>query len=208
MAASGYNVVRVFIEDAAVGNPNGQGVNPAYMQNVADFLQLARNNNMYVLITFWAIPREGGYQPTTALPNDLEGQNATYLWQPFIDAKKRYVQDFITALQTMNAPLDTIFAWEIENEPHFQTDQMPLSLTSGVVTTANGSSYDMSNPTDRQRKTSDTWRDRRPISADAESIHDSSTSRRCVAKPSDTLMQRRISDQWLDSLYMGYDRNR
>jgi hypothetical protein len=151
MSANGYNVVRVFVDSVhSVANTSGPGINPAYMQNVASFLTLAKKHNLYVIITADGIPRNGGYYPTAPKPLSIDGNNVVYLTQPYIDAKKRYLQDFIAALKNANAPMDTLFAWEVENEPYFEENNKPLSLNHGNVTTANGGTYDMSDATSRQ----------------------------------------------------------
>jgi endo-1,4-beta-mannosidase len=51
----------------------------------------------------------------------------------------------------MGAPIEMIFSFQLRNEMFYDSDQPPLSFTSGVVTTANGLSYDMANLEDRQR---------------------------------------------------------
>jgi hypothetical protein len=151
MSAQGYNVVRVFPQVAMVGNPVGSGLDAAYMQNIADFLQRARNNNMRVLMVFWQLPRMGGYQPAPPYPSYIAGQNLGYLWQPAINKKKNYVTDFIAWLQNNNSALDAIFGWDIENEAHLNAGDPPLSYASGLYPMANGGLYDMASVASRQQ---------------------------------------------------------
>ena len=151
MTSRGYNVVRVFVSEISAGNPTGPGVNIAYVQNLADFLSIAKDSDIRVIVTFWRLPRQGGYQLRSTAPRFMEGVNAYYLYQPLIDARKRYVKDFIAALQSLGAPLEAVFAWDLENEAHLMESQKPLSLSSGIIKAANGTSYDMASSVDRER---------------------------------------------------------
>jgi hypothetical protein len=150
MAADGNNVVRVFVSEISVGNARGGGVDKAYAKNVANFVAIARDNGIRVLIVFWSLPRLGGYQLDAPAPAEFEGVNGGYLYRPAIDKKKQFVRDFISVLKGEGAPLEAVFAWELENEAHYIETQKPLSLRRGLVRTANGRSYDMSLPSDRQ----------------------------------------------------------
>jgi endo-1,4-beta-mannosidase len=51
----------------------------------------------------------------------------------------------------MGAPTEYIFSYQLRNEMFYDSDQPPLSFNSGVVTTANGKSYDMSSAEDKQK---------------------------------------------------------
>jgi len=149
MHAERYNVVRVFINQVAVGNPTGWGLSADYLANVADFLRRAQAANIYTLLTFPFVAANPAY-PLPRNPQ-IAGCNYFYLDPAGLAAKQRYLQDFITGLQGLNAPLADVFSYNIENEVFFCKDMKPLSLSSGVVHTANGRSYDMAVPDDRQR---------------------------------------------------------
>ncbi len=151
MRAKGYNVVRVFISEISSGRKSGAGLNTRYMRNLADFLRIAKRQKIRVIVVFWRLPRTGGYQPTSPPPKTMTGVNAYFLHKPFIEAKKRYVRDFIWELKAQNAPLENVLAWDLENEAHFMEDEKPLALASGKVTTANGRTYNMADPDHRRR---------------------------------------------------------
>lgn len=150
MHHDGYNVVRVFINELAVGNSGGSGLSTAYLQNVVDFMQKAEAAQVYVILTLSVIPKSGNYYPPSPGPN-FESDNVFYLTSAFIDAKKNYVTDFVSGLVSQNAPMSVVFGYHIENEVSYVEDQKPLSLSSGMIATANGATYDMSNPTDKQQ---------------------------------------------------------
>jgi hypothetical protein len=57
----------------------------------------------------------------------------------------------IEALQSQNAPMDAILAYELTNELFYEANAAPLSFTSGTYKTFNGKTYDMSSPEERQQ---------------------------------------------------------
>jgi hypothetical protein len=151
MHESGYNIVRVFISEQAVGREDGKGgLSMGYLRNVVDFLRLAKANGIYVIPTLSSIPVNGNYYDIRAVPH-IESVNSFYLNKGFIRAKIRYLQDFIRGLQALRAPLNAVFSYSLENEAYYLEDQEPLSLASGSVTTANGKTYDMSVPGQKQQ---------------------------------------------------------
>lgn len=159
MQASGYNVVRVFLSPFCVpclGNSQGPGLNPAYIANLADFITRAKNHNVSVIIATDAPPDEGGY--TTNVwqnPTVFAGENARYLTPEGVQSDQMFWHDFVKGLVNAGAPTDDIFSYELRNELFFQSNVPPLSLTSGVVTTANGTSYDMSSAAAQQQMMQD-----------------------------------------------------
>jgi endo-1,4-beta-mannosidase len=75
--------------------------------------------------------------------------NANFLPPAGLKANQTFYQDFIRELLKLNAPTEQIFSYQLRNEMFYDTDQPPLSFSSGVVKTANGKSYDMSNSSDK-----------------------------------------------------------
>lgn len=142
MQSDGYTVVRVFLEPALDGNPNGSGLLSSYMANVADFLTRAKNHNLFVILDLGFLPEVGGYYAGGTDPQ-LQNLNWHYMSSQALEDKKRYVTDVITTLQALHAPLDIIFAYNIMGEQTFLANVPPLSLTSGTVTTIAGT-YDLS----------------------------------------------------------------
>jgi len=62
-----------------------------------------------------------------------------------------YWESVVQGLVDRGAPLDVIWAYELRQEHHFHLDYAPLSLNSGIVTTANGKAYDMASAADKVR---------------------------------------------------------
>lgn len=156
MRDQGYNVARVFLNycctRGGIGSPNG-GLDGAYVDRVADLLQRAKANGLYVLLTLDALPQVGGYEQlqNANAPSQFQGENRTLLTRGGIDAHKRLWRDLIRGLLARGAPLEVIFAYELMNETFFNSTLLPLSMNSGVVTAANGLGYDMSKFDDKVR---------------------------------------------------------
>jgi hypothetical protein len=155
MHADGYNVVRIFVDCCRTGSNVGDaagGLSSAYLDNVADLLQRAKANGIFVLLDLDLTPADGGYDEMwQACCSVFDGENLRYLTPGGVAAKRRYDQDFVRALISRKAPLDAIFAFGLTNEVCFSADRVPLTLTSGLVTTANGRTYDMAKPADKKR---------------------------------------------------------
>lgn len=158
LSQAGYNTVRVFFDTCSagptcIGNTAGTGLNPAYIANVADLIQIAADEGVYLLLTSNDLPDDGGYWE---LSNQGESsqfagyRNAHYLTAAGHAAAERYWRDFMSALMAHNPPTEAVLGWSILNEQWFFKQQPPLSLNEGTVTTANGSTYDLSDSAQRR----------------------------------------------------------
>ena len=156
MHSDAYNTIRVFLNGCcAVGTlakPSGR-LSVDYLKNLSDFLQKAKANGLFVIITTDGVPDVGGY--TIAWTDQFGGPNVYFLTAKGIAAETRYWRELISGLQAAGAPLDAILAYELRNELSFESDMPPLSLNSGVVETANGKSYDMSSSDAKQQMLDD-----------------------------------------------------
>ncbi len=161
MEVDGFNVVRVFIDCCSaagtqVGDPSG-GLSDAYMANVADFLMRAKAHHIYVILITDLTPAYGGYNDILWKDwfPDITGNNLRYLTNNGLLAKINFELDFVRSLIEHHAPLDAIFAYDMSNEAGFDTFDVPFSLSSGLVTTGNGHTYDMAKPGDKARMASE-----------------------------------------------------
>ncbi len=150
MEADGYNIVRVFIDCCSapgqqVGSRHG-GLNQVYIEKVVGFLQRAKAHRIYALLILDLTPGDGNYNDPMwkALGPNFDGENVRYLTPGGLQAKKDYVTDFVQALIDQHAPLDAVFAYDLTNEVNLDSSKPPLSLESGMVTTMNSKTYDMS----------------------------------------------------------------
>jgi hypothetical protein len=150
MYADGYNTVRVFLSPEKIATP--LGLEKAYMDNVADFLRLAKANEIYVMFTLDWVP--GGKYGTImgrACCTTFDWMNANYLPKAGVEANQVFFQDFAEDLIQRGAPTEYIFSYELRNEMFYDTNYPPFTLTSGTVTAANGKSYDMSDTNEEKR---------------------------------------------------------
>ncbi len=163
LVAHGYNTVRVFLDhcdpqDAGcIGVVGGEGLNQAYLVNVADLIEAAAEAGLQVLFTSNDLPDHGGYSEqanAVSGPQFAGYRNAFYLTPDAIDASRRYWRDIITGLQRLGAPLEHVLAWELLNEQWMFADQPPLSLREGEVTTTTGT-YDMTDAEKRAAMVAD-----------------------------------------------------
>lgn len=154
MRENGYNVVRVFLNHCCAGGIGGgsEELSTGYLDNVVDFLKKARANGIYVMFTLdWLPGGKYGALIDAACCETFDGANVHFLSAEGLQANQLFFQDFLKELIAHDAPLDAIFAYELRNELAFDSNEPPLSLSSGLVTTANGETYDMAVPEDKKR---------------------------------------------------------
>jgi hypothetical protein len=144
MQSDGYNVVRVYLNNKAMsGQKGGPEIDPEYIKNVVDFLKRARSHGIYVILTAGSLGTNYLYN-VTSLPWEFDHINSLYLWQERIDALKHEWKDIINEIRAQDATtLSTIFGYEVSNEATFLRGLKPFSLQSGLVTVAEGGTYDM-----------------------------------------------------------------
>jgi len=163
MHADGFNVVRVW-ENACWGGAPGcmdlasGGLDPAYLRNLARFIQVAKDNDIYVLLTVDEPPDTGGYRSYFGPEQSSFGVfNLLYLTEGGIEAQRRYYTDFIQGLREAGAPTDAIFAYELHNEAFYEEHMPPLSNHQGTFTAANGQTYDLADDTQRRLMMEESW---------------------------------------------------
>jgi hypothetical protein len=147
----GYNVVRVFLTDAVTGFVgHGTDFLPGYIDNVANFLNSAADNDIYVIFTIDWLPggRYGELQNRYCC-DTFAMTNVQLLTTGGVDAHGMVFADLYRALVDRDAPIENIFSFELRNEVYFSGADAPFTLTE-TVTTANGKSYDMTDDADRQ----------------------------------------------------------
>jgi hypothetical protein len=118
--------------------------------NVIDFLRRARQHGVRVVPILEALPLNDTYRIPTA---EAEGMNAIYLTAAGVAAKMSYATSMVSAVAAAEGGslLSTVFGWELENEVYVQSDKLPLSRTSGTITTGDGLVYDLTIAADRQQ---------------------------------------------------------
>jgi hypothetical protein len=162
LADLGYNTVRVFLDQCnkgsgCIGDDDNRGLNPAYLDNIADMMAAGRETDIQILFTSNDLPDQGGYSEEANFGsggNFAGYRNSYYLRPEAITATRRYWSDLLTGLVDRQAAFDAVLGWQLLNEQWMFRDQPPLSLTSGVVKTTTGA-YDMSAPEQKEQMVSD-----------------------------------------------------
>jgi hypothetical protein len=153
MESQRYNTVRVFLSSCCtggIGNPAG-GVSPSYVANLADFLRRALSHGIWVVIAATLLPEVGGYQELVGATSAGFGYpNSLFLTSGGVQAYQQYWRDVVRELQQQRAPLEAILGYELFSEAHFDLSQPPFNQPSGLLQTANGKTYDLSDPVARQ----------------------------------------------------------
>ncbi len=163
LADYGYNTVRVFLDHCSqgpgcIGDDDNVGLNPAYLDNIADMMAAAKETGLFILFTSNDLPDQGGYAEQA---NGQAGEifagyrNAYFLTQSGLDATRSYWSDLLSGLRERAAAFDAVLAWQLLNEEWLFADQPPMSLTSGTAETPTGS-YDLSDPAAKRRMVDDT----------------------------------------------------
>ena len=163
--ASGYNTVRVFIDTGDGHFRHGldvapladDGLNQLYMANVADFVNRAATDGIYVLPAMSAFPVSPYYMNIMSTTDHGQapnggGNNLWFMDPGAIAAKKAYLANFVHDLdQRVGDNRSAVLAYQLENEAFWEADQAPFATKSGTFTGPDGRSYDMSNPDQRQQ---------------------------------------------------------
>jgi hypothetical protein len=153
MQARGFNTVRVFLNGCCVGSigASAGGLDGQYIANVVDFLARAKQHSIYVIFTQDWLPARGGYDPACPQYPLFDDVNLLNLCSGGVAASRKFQHEFVQSLVAAGAALDAILAYELRNEYYYESSKGPLNASSGTVTAANGSTYDMSDLAARQR---------------------------------------------------------
>jgi hypothetical protein len=158
MQANGYTVVTVWLDGCCtggIGDPSG-GLSKAYILNLVDFLTRAKAHNIAVITASSWLPDLGGYGDYYApCGSQFLDVNGTNLSPCGVKAARIFFHDLVQALVDAGAPMDAIFGYDLWDEYFYNLTFIPLSTTSGMVTAANGQTYDMSLPASKQQMMDD-----------------------------------------------------
>ena len=151
MGALGYNAVRIWANacfgpaTGCMGDPAG-GLRSEYLANIAEYVRAARDAGIGVMVTFDHLPDDGGYASATSgvCCDEWAGFNLD-LTPEGVSDHERFWTDFVTGLIEAGTPMDAIWAFELRNEQFFEADQPPFGVLE-TVTTADGNTYDLSDP--------------------------------------------------------------
>ena len=150
MSAESYDAVRIFLDVTCRSGCLTDGVfsdnlSRAYLANVADFMRRAKAHGISVLLATEALPYGSIYEAEASAGRgpSFGAENALYLTTSGADAYRHFWTALLQDLNSLGAPLDDVWGYEIAAEQYFRDNAAPLNLGSGLVTTGNGSTYDM-----------------------------------------------------------------
>ena len=153
----GYNTVRVFLNGACATGCLGDAstaddLSAGYVANVVDFLGKARARGIQVIVVGEGVPAGTSYadQVASGASPDFAGENLHYLTAGGVDGNAGYWAALVQHLTAQPTLRETILAYELRREAHFRSDHAPFTLPSGTVTAANGQTYDLAVPAERQ----------------------------------------------------------
>jgi plastocyanin len=150
MASEGYNAVRILLDvtcraGCLSDTAQADGLSRPYLGNLADFMRRAKAHGIYVLLAAEALPY-GSYYESLAKTNccaTFDRENVHYLTANGAEGHRRFWIALIQDLNSLGAPLDYVWGYEIVAEQFYRDNVPPLSFGAGLVTTGNGSTYDM-----------------------------------------------------------------
>jgi hypothetical protein len=157
MAASGYNVVRVFLNttcaQGCITNTRTGEISSVYVANLVDFIRRARGHGIFVMLTGDWLPGGAAYDAIGAgIRRDwFDDVNIVFLSPQGVQMSVLFWEGLVRELIRQQAPLDAVFAFSLWNEAVVDASFAPMTLSSGRVTTANGQTYDMASVADRKR---------------------------------------------------------
>ena len=169
IAASGYNIVRVFIDHGdpvhqamkqyGMAGPmlsNTEDLYPPSLDAFIDLLRLATKHGLYVIVDAEYVPTNKFYMNMSVDYTDetVGRYNWMYLTEKHIRAKALYLGKLVEAVKFAEpdgALLSTVFSWELQNEVAAHANFAPFNQNSGKVSTGDGKTYDMASEEERQR---------------------------------------------------------
>ena len=167
LSVNGYNTVRIFFDHcgkgpSCIGNPNGPGLNPVFLDHMVEVMHMADAENLHLLFTANGVPLSGQYWERYDAqfqqnPHGFESfyDNGYYMHKAGVDMQVQYWDDLISGLKERNAPFEVMLGWQLQNEYFLVANKAPLSWTSGSVTISNGKSYDMADENQKRKMATD-----------------------------------------------------
>lgn len=152
MAEAGLTGVRLFSNECLAGNPNGEGLDPKYIDNITQVTKTAERYGLFVMLNVGAIPDRGGYKQEDKYHPLIKGSfNRSILDQEGLREHLKYMRDLITGLKEKGAALNRVII-EDWNEKYLLENEEPFNLNSGLVTTADNITYDLSKGPEEKKR--------------------------------------------------------
>ena len=163
MHEDGFNVVRLWF-NACWGGAQGcldlpqGGLNRGFLENMKRFMEVAKQNGIYIILTMDALPDSRQYQSLLdPYRNQYTDFNLEYMTLGGVEAQSNYQRDLIRGLMEVGAPMDVILAYQIKEEAYFEENQPPFNTSTGTIKPANGKTYDLADPIQRRAAMEESW---------------------------------------------------
>lgn len=138
-----FNTVRVFIDMCMPCTSTSAGVRDDFLDHLAHLIERVAAHGLVAMLTSNDVP-DPGYSDRLPCCEPFGGyRNSLYLSPEGHEIAAEYFGDVLTGLLERGAPLEAVMAWQLANEWFVLRDVPPISLTSGVVTAADGNAYDL-----------------------------------------------------------------
>jgi hypothetical protein len=140
VAGLGYNSIRTSVDlcgHHCIGSASG-GLDPRFLDNIADLLGRARSHGLQVFLNSNDLPLDGGYVPRVEATTGagFDGYMNSQYFSPVAYAVYRdYWVEIVKGLVARHAALDAVAGYQLRGEAFLFADKPPLSSTSGTVTT-------------------------------------------------------------------------
>ncbi len=143
IAALDFNTVRVFIDMCMPCTSTSAGLRDDFLDHLAHLIERVAAHGLVVMLTSNDVP-DPGYSDHLPCCEPFGGyRNSLYLSPEGHEIAAEYFADVLTGLLEREAPLEAVMAWQLANEWFVLRDVPPISLTAGVVTAADGNTYDL-----------------------------------------------------------------
>lgn len=158
MKKSGFNITKVFIDyfewRGVIENEQAETFHKPYMDNLINFISMAEENDIRVIIALTYTPVAPLTAPRKIVPIDksIAGSNLYYLEKNTLERKKIYVKEFTKYLKQKGRKcFNNIFAIELFNEETFGVVEKPFDGETRRVKAPNGKSYGLKTSEDMQK---------------------------------------------------------
>ena len=122
----------------------------AYLDILTTFLTQIRDHGLVGLLTLNDIVAGPRYADALPCCDPFGGYlNSLFLTGEGVNVARTLWRDLIGGLQSRDAPLEVVLAYSLQNEQFMQPQVAPFTLTSGLVTTGNGQTYQMADPSEK-----------------------------------------------------------
>ena len=144
----GFNTVRFFLDMCMSCTTSDEGIRPEFLDHLADLMTRLEAHGLVALPTSNDVP-DPGFSDRLPCCEPFGGyRNSLYLSTEGHEITVEYWTELLEGIRSRGAPTHHVLGWQLANEQFMFRDVPPISMTSGDVATADGSTYDLANDAD------------------------------------------------------------